>query len=93
MGILRRDQHEQVKEDVGAFRDEMRLVVAEGGDHRFDGLFAQLLGDLGRTRLDQLGGIGLRRIGPLAEFDLGEQGVERVGGRRQRSDPRQANRK
>src|SRR3712207_1840100 len=50
-------QHEQVIEEVGALMREFRRVPFAAGDHRLDRLLAQLLRDLGRALLEQLGGV------------------------------------
>jgi len=74
-----------VIEYVGAFGDEMGLVVAERCNDGFYRLFAQLLGNLRRAALQQLGRVGLRGVGTLARLDLGEERIKRVGGRGQLS--------
>lgn len=85
MRVLRGHQNQQMVENVGAFGDEMILVVPERGDDRLNRFLAQLFCDLGRAALDQLGGIGLAWVGGLSGFDFGEERIERVGGRGQGS--------
>ena len=80
MGVARGDQHQQVIKHVGAFGDEMRLVLGERRDDRLDGFLAQFLGDARRSAGQQLGGVGLVGVGRLARFDLGEERVQRMDG-------------
>ncbi len=80
MGVARGNQHQQVIKYVRAFGDKVRLVFGQRGDDCLNGLLAQLLGDARRTTGQQLGGIGLVRIGGLAGLDLGEESVQRMDG-------------
>lgn len=80
MRVARSDQHQQVIEDVSAFGDEVRLVLGERRDDRFDRLFAEFLADTRRSAGQQLGGVGLVGIGGLARFDFGEERVQRMDG-------------
>lgn len=65
-----RPDHEQVIEQVGAFKDQMFLVALHGGDHGFNGFLAQLFGGLGHAVGEELGRIGDLRISVLAGHDL-----------------------
>jgi arabinofuranan 3-O-arabinosyltransferase len=85
INIVRRDargrpQDQKMIEDVGAFRGQMRLVVADRGQSRLDGFFAEFLGAFLHALRQELGGIGLRRIAfLLSRHDGGEQAVQGMG--------------
>src|SRR4051812_19676947 len=51
-------KHQQVKQQVGAFGDQMIAIVFHRGDNGFHRLFAELLGAMFRTLVQQLARIG-----------------------------------
>lgn len=71
-----RPDHQQVIEQVGAFKDEMLPVALHGGDDGFNGFLAQLLGGLGDAVGEELCSIRDLRIRVLAGHDLGIEIVE-----------------
>ncbi len=64
-----RPQHHHREQEVGAFGDDLTAVFVDGGDHGFDGLFADLLGDLLATPCKHLCHVGFLRVGVAARFD------------------------
>src|SRR3984957_15765602 len=51
-------QHQQVKQQVGAFGDEMAAIVPDRGDHGFHRLLAELPGAMLRPLVQQFAGVG-----------------------------------
>src|SRR5665213_75578 len=54
----RLQQHQQVKQQVGALGDQVVAIVLDRGDHGFDRFLAELLGAMLRPLVEQLAGIG-----------------------------------
>src|SRR3954469_12163583 len=52
--VARLQQHQQMKQQIGTFGDQMLAVSANSGDDRLDRLLAHLLGALRRTLVEQL---------------------------------------
>ena len=71
----RLQQHQQMIEQIGGFRDQPVAVFLHGGDHGLDRLLAELLGAMRDALVEQLAGIGLRRarLGALVHplFEIG----------------------
>src|SRR6202158_6246290 len=54
----RLQQHQQVKQQVRAFGDQMVAIVLDRGDHGFDRLLAEFLGAMLRSLVQELARIG-----------------------------------
>src|ERR1700694_2360744 len=62
LDAARLQQHQQVKQQIGTFGDQMVAVVLDRGDHGFHRLLAKLLGAMLRTLVQQPAGVG--RLSP-----------------------------
>src|ERR1700744_4612637 len=78
--VARLQQHQQMKQQIGALGDEMIAVILDRRDHGFDSLFAHLLGALLRTLVEQLASIGGLTAGFGAGVDDGGQVMDRETG-------------
>ena len=65
-------QHQQMIKKIGRFCDQPAIVILHGGQSRFDGLLAQLLGAMSDALVDEGAGIGVRRarLGALVDPPL-----------------------
>src|SRR5665213_3172778 len=54
----RLQQHQKVKQQVGAFRDQMVAIVFDCGDHGLHRFLAEFLGAMLRALVEQLAGVG-----------------------------------
>ena len=75
--VARFQQHEQMKQHVGAFRDQMRAIVFDGRNDGFHRLLAELLGAMLRTLVQQLARIGYVAARRRAGIDGGCKIVDR----------------
>src|SRR6185436_1463218 len=75
--VARLQQHQQVKQQVGAFGDQMVPIVLDRRDHGLDRFLAQFLGAVLRALVEQFAGVGRlsSRCGPC--IDGGGQIVDR----------------
>ena len=66
-------QDEKMIEDIGAFGNDWICFALHGGDHEFDRLLAELLGDARGALLEERLGVGCRRVaGGAGADDRGE---------------------
>src|SRR5215212_4796477 len=82
LDILKRDatrlqQHQQMKQQVPAFSDQMATIVLDRGDHGFHRFLAELFGAMLRTLVQQLAGIGRLSYRSRAGIDGGGEIVNR----------------
>src|SRR5664279_5426714 len=73
----RLQKHQQVKQQVSAFGDQMVAIVLDGGDHGFHRLLAQFLGAMLRPLVQKLARIGRLSSRRRAGIDGGGEIVER----------------
>src|SRR3954471_6499549 len=59
-------QHQQMKQQIGALSDQMVAIILDRGDHGFDSFLAEFFGAVLRTLVEQLAGVGRlsSRCGP-----------------------------
>src|SRR5215510_10717029 len=65
-----------MKQQIGAFGDQLLAILPDRGDHGLDRFFAQLLGAVLRALVEQLPGIGRLSAGCCAGIDGGGQIVD-----------------
>src|ERR1700722_3105536 len=70
-------QHQQVKQQVGAFGDEMAAIGPDRGDHGFHRFLAELLGAMLRPLVEQFAGVGRLSSRRRAGIDGGGEIMDR----------------
>src|SRR3984957_10347508 len=73
----RLQEHQQMKQQVGAFGDQVLAVVLDRGDHGFHRFLAEFLGAMLRTLVQQLAGVGRLSSRRRAGIDGGGEIVDR----------------
>ncbi len=63
-------------DQVGRFRFQRRIVLANAGDDRLDSLLPELSGTPLRPAIEQLASVGLGRILPAPRGDDGGQPIQ-----------------
>src|SRR4029079_14390502 len=69
LDAARLQQHQQMKQQIGALGNQMIAIVLDRGDHGFDSFLTQLLGAVLRALVEQLAGVGplSSRCGPCID--------------------------
>ena len=70
-------QHQQVKQQVGAFGNEMAAIVLNRGDHGFHRFLTKFLGAMLRTLVEQFAGVGRLSSRRRAGIDGGGKVMDR----------------
>ena len=70
-------QHQQMKQQIGALGDQVIAIILDRGDHGFDRLFAEFLGTMLRALVQQLAGVGRLSARCGAGIDGGGQIMDR----------------
>ena len=67
------EQDREVEDQVARFADQRRVILADSGDHRLDGFFAELLRDFAAAlggEAGDVGGFGFARGEPVVDDGL-----------------------